>query len=341
MSKNTSPKRVSRYRGRRHRAYKFEVRSAFVSLQQLHDALSASGMVEEHLFVDHCRDDAERHVQGYLRTPRNSKLTEREAVARIAAAGIPPELIRVQPLVGRNAVEAFAHYLTHADEMLKARYEREEFFASDLSIWARVDAWLERKARADEKSDTAALVDRLRQQLMNSEITLAHVKRNYPKLWAAYPGKFKGVENLRANALMESEREEMVLAHRQKVLAAARAAQPVAQPIDHEAYVRESELRERERREAEDRRAEESQKRYEAERREVERLDREAADRFAEQDARADRARELRGLMDAREVELREQAKLDGLDAEALEDLLFDDETLNQYETELKALVST
>ena len=43
--------------------------------------------------------------------------------------------------------------------------------------------------------------------------------------------------------------------------------------------------------------------------------------------------------MDAREVELRSQAARDGLDAEALEDLLLDDETLNQYDAEMSALV--
>ncbi|MBL3700353.1 hypothetical protein [Leucobacter luti] len=335
MPKNTSPKRVARYRGRRHRAYKFEVRSAFVSHQRLHDALCVSSTLEEHLFVDHRRDDAERHVQGYLRTTRGSKLTEREAVARIAAAGIPPELIRVAPLVGRNAVEAFAHYLTHVNEMLKARYDREEFFASDPEgIWARVDAWLARKARADEASDTEALIERLRQQLMDGEIALYDVQLDYPNLWRAYPGKFKGIENLRENARKEREFAEELREHlRQEQARRAPAGEStvLAAPVD----VGAREERDRERREAEDRALAEAAERFAAEREREHVLDVEQAER----DSKFDRARELRGLMDSREVELRKQADLDGLDAEALEDLLFEDETLNQYETELRALV--
>ena len=339
MTKNTSLKRVSRYRGRRHRAYKFEVRSGFVTLPQVHDALCGSSTVEEHLFVDHRRDDAERHVQGYLRTTRGSKLTEREAVARIAATGIPPELVRVVPLVGRNAVEAFAHYLTHADEMLKARYDREEFYASDAEgIWARVDAWLGRKARADEASDTEALIRRLRQQLMDGEIALYDVQLDYPNLWAAYRGRFNGIENLRENARKERERaeelREYVQREQQRRTPADEPTVPVV-PVDDAAR----EQRARERREAEDRALAESAERFEKQRREDEQRERELDAQQAETDRRFDRARELRGLMDAREVELRNQADHDGLDAEALEDLLFDDETLNQYETKLNALV--
>lgn len=339
MTKNTGLKQVSRYRGRRHRAYKFEVRSGFVTLPQVHDALCDSSTVEEHLFVDHRRDDAERHVQGYLRTTRGSKLTEREAVARIAAAGIPPQLIRVQPLVGRNAVEAFAHYLTHADEMLKARYERDEFFACNPeSIWARVDAWLVRKARADEASDTEALIDRLRQQLMDGEIALYDIQLDYPMLWAAYRGRFNGIENLRENARKERARAEELREYlRQEQVRRAPADEPTALvvPVDDGAR----EQRDRERREAEDRALAESAGRFEKQRREDEQCERELDAQQAETDRRFDRARELRRLMDAREVELRKQADHDGLDAEALEDLLFEDETLNRYETELRALV--
>lgn len=338
MPKNTNPKRVSRYRGRRHRAYKFEVRSAFVSPQRLHDALGASGTVEDHLFVDHCRDDTERHVQGYLRTPRGSKLTEREAVARIAAADIAPERIRVRPLAGRNAVEAFAHYLTHADEMLKARYDREEFFSSDADgIWARVDAWLERKARADEVGDTEALIDRLRQQLMDGEIALYDVQLDYPNLWRTYPGKFRGIENLRTNARKEREWAETLRVHQQQEQARMTPIDEYTAslvPVDDLAR----EHRDRERREAEDRAIAASADRFARESLEREERDRVHDAQIAERVRQLDRRQELRGLMEAREAELRKQAAHDGLDAEALEDLLFDDDTLNQYETELNAL---
>lgn len=343
MTKNTSQKRVSRYRGRRHRAYKFVVRAelSFSQMATLHAALDGALTVEEHLFVGHYRDDAERHVQGYLRTTRGSKLTEREAIARIAAAGIPPELIGVVPLAGRNAVEAFANYLTHVDEMLQARYDREEFFASDPEgIWARVDAWLARKARADEKSNTEALIERLRQRLMDGEIALHDVQLDYPKLWGAYPGKFNNVENVRPNARKlredaEALREHMLQEQARKgaVDEPAVSVSPVV-PVDDETR----EQRARERREAEDRALAES-----AERRAREDREREARDREhdAQIDARVrqlDRRQELRKLMDSREVELRMQAEHDGLDAEALEDLLLDDETLNQYDAELSAL---
>ncbi|WP_053353075.1 hypothetical protein [Leucobacter musarum] len=339
MPKHPSPKRVSRYRGRRHRAYKFEVRSAFVSRERLHDALCVSGTVEEHLFVGHYRDDTERHVQGYLRTARGSKLTEREAVARIASGGIPPELIRVVPLAGRNAVEAFAHYLTHVDEMLQARYHREEFFASDPEgIWARVDAWLGRKARADEKSDTEALVERLRQRLMDGEIALHDVQLDYPKLWAAYRGRFNGLENVRENARkLREEAEELREYQRREQTRKAAADEPAvpALPVDDAARKQ----RARERREAEDRALAESAERRAREDREREERDREHDAQIAERVRQHDRREELRKLMDAREVELRAQAERDGLDAEALEDLLLDDETLNEYDAELNALV--
>lgn len=339
MSKNTSPKRVSRYRGRRHRAYKFEVRSAFVSLQRLHDALGASGTVEEHLFVDHCRDDAERHVQGYLRAPRGSKLTEREAVTRIAAAGIPPELIRVVPLVGRNAVEAFAHYLTHADEMLKARYDREEFFASDPEgIWARVDAWLARKTQADEKSNTEALIERLRQRLMDGEIALHDIQLDYPDLWSKYLGKFKGIEKLRPNARKLRERAEQVREYVRREQARRAPADDPTVPVVHvDDEAREH--RARERREAEDRALAESAERRAREDREREARDREHDARIDARVRQLDRREELRKLMDAREEELRAQADRDGLDAEDTADLLLYDETLDEYDAELKALV--
>ena len=344
MTKNTSQKRVSRYRGRRHRAYKLVVRAemSFSQMAALHAALEGALTVEEHLFVGHYRDDAERHVQGYFRTLPGSKLTEREAIARIASAGIPPELIRVVTLAGRNAVEAFAHYLMHTGEMLDARYDREEFFASDPEgIWARVDAWLARKARADEKSNTEALIERLRQRLMDGEIALHDVQLDYPKLLAAYPGKFKNIENLRPNARKlredaEALREHMLQEQARKAAVdePAVSVSPVV-PVDDAAR----EQRARERREAEDRALAES-----AERRAREDREREARDREhdAQIDARVrqlDRRQELRKLMDAREVELRMQAEHDGLDAEALEDLLLDDETLNQYNAELNALV--
>ncbi len=341
MTKNTSQKRVSRYRGRRHRAYKLVVRAelSFSQMAALHAALDGALTVEEHLFVGHYRDDAERHVQGYFRTPPGSKLTEREAIARIAAAGIPPELIRVVTLAGRNAVEAFAHYLMHTGEMLDARYDREEFFASDPEgIWARVDAWLARKARADEKSNTEALIERLRQRLMDGEIALHDVQLDYPKLWAAYPGKFKNIENLRPNARKLRERAEQVREYvRREQVRRAPADEPTVPVVHVDDEAREQ--RARERREAEDRALAES-----AERRAREDREREARDREhdAQIDARVrqlDRRQELRKLMDAREVELRMQAEHDGLDAEALEDLLLDDETLNQYDAELNALV--
>jgi hypothetical protein len=340
MTSKTSQKRVSRCRGRRHSSYKFVVRSELSFSQQvaLHAALGDSLTVEEHLFVGHYRDDAERHMQGYFRTPPGSKLTEREAIARIAAAGIPPELIRVVPLVGRNAVEAFAHYLTHADEMLKARYDREEFFASDPEgIWARVDAWLGRKARADEKSNTAALIERLRQRLMDGDIALHDVQLDYPDLWSAYPGKFKNIENLRPNARKLRERAEQVreyvLQEKARKAGADEPTVPVV-PVDDETR----EQRARERREAEDRAIAESAEQFARE-------DREREARYREHDVQIDarvrqldRRQELRKLMDAREVELREQAERDGLDAEALDDLLCDDEILNEYDVELQKI---
>lgn len=322
MTKNTSQKRVSRYRGRRHRAYKLVVRAelSFSQMAALHAALDGALTVEEHLFVGHYRDDAERHVQGYFRTPPGSKLTEREAIARIAAAGIPPELISVVALAGRNAVEAFAHYLMHTGEMLDARYDREEFFASDPEgIWARVDAWLARKARADEKSNTEALIERLRQRLMDGEIALHDVQLDYPKLWAAYPGKFKNIENLRPNARKLRERAEQVREYvRREQVRRAPADEPTVPVVDVDDEARERRAREDREREARDR------------------------EHDAQIDARVrqlDRRQELRKLMDAREAELRMQAEHDGLDAEALEDLLLDDETLNQYDAELNALV--
>lgn len=341
MTKNTSyanKKRASRYRGRRHRTYKFVVRSelSFSQMAALHAALDDALTVEEHLFVGHYRDDAEQHLQGYFRTPPGSKLTEREAIARIAAGGIPPELISVVTLAGRNAVEAFAHYLMHTGEMLKARYDREEFFASDPEgIWARVDAWLARKAHADKKSNTEALIERLRQRLMDGEIALYDVQLDYPKLWAAYRGRFNGIENVRENARKERERAEKLREYVQREQQRMTPADESSVPVDDAAR----DQRARERREAEDRALAESAERFEKQRREDEQRERELDAQQAETDRRFDRARELRGLMDAREVELRKQAAHDGHDAEALEDLLLDDETLNQYETELNVLV--
>ena len=339
----TSQKRASRYHGRRHRAYKFVVRSelSFSQLVALQAALGGALTLEEHLFTGHYRDDSERHVQGYLRTTRGSKLTEREAIARIAAAGIPPELIRVVPLAGRNAVEAFAHYLTHADEMLKARYDREEFFASDPEgIWARVDAWLGRKARADEKSNTAALIERLRQRLMDGDIALHDVQLDYPDLWSAYPGKFKNIENLRPNARKLRERAEQVREYMfQEQARKAAADEPAVSvspvvPVDDETR----EQRARERREAEDRALAESAERRAREDREREAREREHDARIDERVRQLDRRQELQKLMDAREVELRDQAERDGLDAEDTADLLLFDEILNEYDAEVQKI---
>lgn len=193
-------------------------------------------------------------------------------------------------------------------------------------------------SNTDEKSDTPGLVERLRQRLMDGEIAIDEIQLDYPKLRAAFRGRFNGIENVRPNARKERERAEVLrdyLQREQQRRTSADETTVRVAAVDDEAH----EQRARERREAGDRAPAKSAERFEKQPREDEQREPELDAQQAETDRRFDHAHELRGQLDVRGVELRKQAEHDGLDAEALEDLLLGDETLNQYETGLNALV--
>ncbi|MFV0550446.1 MAG: hypothetical protein ACK5L6_00790, partial [Anaerorhabdus sp.] len=92
-------------RGTRHRSYKFSIIAGRADVARLAEAFANSRTIAEFVIAPHDRDNTTAHLQGYFRAPKGSKLTEREARARIEAAGFASYLIRVLPLVGRNAVE--------------------------------------------------------------------------------------------------------------------------------------------------------------------------------------------------------------------------------------------
>lgn len=140
----------------------------------------------------HDRDRAAPHVQGAMLCPTRVALPEmRRRLSR--GLDLAADLIDLDPLIagrGRSARDAFlgfVAYLPHDDAGRKSRgkalYSRDSVLVSDPGLWAQVDKWRERQARARKLTRSLSEVETVELLLMYAHTDPDTVMMREPLLW--------------------------------------------------------------------------------------------------------------------------------------------------------------
>ena len=186
MTKNT--------RGPRYAGFRLTVPADLATPADVAGVLDPQRTVHDYAVGLHDRDSAVPHSQGAMLCPTRVALPEmRRRLSR--GLDLAADLIDLDPLIagrGRSARDAFlgfVSYLPHDDAEQQARgkalYSRDSILVSDPSIWAQVDKWRERQARATKLVCPLGEVETVELLLMYAYTDPETVMTVEPLLWRA------------------------------------------------------------------------------------------------------------------------------------------------------------